>query len=242
MQTTNPDRQRVLRRRRKHERQAVIFGSLVAGLAICGLGAAAVYTDALTLPFLERELTSPPPEAVVEAAPVPCPAADALPVPFNTIEVNVLNGSGRAKLAGSTSTALTGRGFVVLTTANYPAHIDSNVQINFGQEGIAAAYTLAANVHDAVLVLDLREDATVDLVLGEAFDTLIEPSVVALDPAVPLEGVSGCVPLEEALAEAKPAPVVETPDAPEDDVPLQDGGEGFEDAVPPAADAETPAG
>lgn len=236
MPTTDPDRQRQLRRRRKHERQAVIFGSLVAGLAICGLGAAAVYTDALTLPFLERELTQPPQEAVVEAAPVPCPAEGTLPVPFNTIEVNVLNGSGRAGLAGATSTALTGRGFLVLTTANYPAHIDSNVQINFGEAGIPAAYTLAANVHDAVMVLDLREDATVDLVLGESFDMLIEPSVVALDPAVPLEGLPGCVPLAEALAEAKPAPVVEAPGEPEDDVPLQDGGEGFEGDVPPAGD------
>jgi len=241
MPTPDPDRQRALRRRRKHERQAVIFGSLVAALAICGLGAAAVYTEALSLPFLERELTSPPPEAVVEAAPVPCPAADALPVPFNTIEVNVFNGSGRSGLAGSTSTALTGRGFLVLTTDNYPARISSNVQINFGQAGIAAAYTLAANVHDAVLVLDLREDATVDLVLGEEFDELIEFSAVALDPALPLEGVPGCVPLAEALAVAKPAPVVKAPDEPEDDAPLQDGGEGFDGDAPPEGD-DAPAG
>lgn len=243
MPTGNADRARAMRRRRKHERQAVIFGSLVAGLAICGLAAAAVYTDALSLPFLERELTQPPAEAVAEAAPVPCPAEGTLPVPFNTIEVNVLNGSGRAGLAGSTSTALTGRGFLVLTTDNYPARIESNVQINFGESGMAAAYTLAANVHDPVLVLDLRQDATVDLVLGTLFDTLIEPSVVALDPEVPLVGTPGCVALAEALAEAAPAPVVETPDTTEE-TPLQDGGEGFDEDAPPEGEGgeEQPAG
>jgi hypothetical protein len=48
--TTDPDRARTLRRRHMHERQAVIFGVLLAGLALAGLGAAAVYTGTLAVP------------------------------------------------------------------------------------------------------------------------------------------------------------------------------------------------
>ncbi len=229
-----PDRQQSLRRRHKHERQAVIFGSLVAALAVAGLGATAVYTDVLEVPFLQREFTTPPAEEVADTPDAPCVPEGTLPVAYNTIQVNVLNGSGRVGLAGATSTSLTGRGFLVLETGNYPSRLVTNAQLGFGQAGLAAAYTLAANLESATLVLDQREDATVDLVLGEAFSGLLDPAAVALDMAAPLASPEGCIALEAALIQAGPAPSLapaegETEDETTGDEPI-DGGEGFEDA------------
>ena len=50
-----------------HERQAVVFGLLIAALAVVGLGALAVYTGAIDAPF-DRPLSSP--EAVDDLADV----------------------------------------------------------------------------------------------------------------------------------------------------------------------------
>lgn len=207
MAARTPDRQQQLRRRHTHERQAVVFGSILAGMALATLGAAAVYTDALDLPLLDREFSTKAAEPTAAAPPpAPCPPADALPVPYAEIQVRVLNGAGTSGLAGSVATELSGRGFGVSGADNYPTTLGSVAQIHFGAAGTAAAYTVAAQLDGEVLVLDQREDAGVDLVLGEAYTTLLDPATIVLDPATPLTGVEGCVPLEEALAEADPAP------------------------------------
>ncbi|WP_149205065.1 LytR C-terminal domain-containing protein [Actinotalea subterranea] len=217
---TAPDRDRNLRRRHMHERQAVVFGSLVAALAVAALASAAVYTGALSVPFLERDFTSPSPEPTGPNLPdPPCPPEGTLPVAANAIQVSVFNGAGRSGLAAETSTALAGRGFVVLAADNYPARITTTAQITFGEAGIAAGYTMAAYVDGATLVMDKRADATVDLVVGEAFTGLTDPAAVALDPATALTGVEGCVPLETARENALPAA---TPTAaPEDEVAVE---------------------
>lgn len=201
------DQQRALRRRRRRERQAVVFGSLIAGLAVAGLGAAATYTGALDLPFLEREFASPAPEAGTVTAPPPCLAEGTLPVPYTDVQVTVLNGAGIAGLAGQVQGELSSRGFTVLAAGNFPTSLPGTSQIMFGAQGVAAAYTLAAHVPEPVLVLDLREDATVDLVLGETFGVPVPLDSVPLDPETPIASVEGCVPLEEALTTAVPAPV-----------------------------------
>lgn len=201
------ERERRLRRRRKHERQAVIFGSLVAALVVAGLGSAAVYTGVVKAPFLDREFSTPPPDEDAVALPAPpCPPEGLLPVAYGAVSVNVLNGAGKAGLAGETSTGLGQRGFVVLSAANYPARLPGTAEIHFGETGLQAAYTLAAHVPAVVLVMDQRADASVDLVLGEQFATLADPATVVIDPAVPLTPIEGCVPLEQARTEALPAP------------------------------------
>lgn len=225
------DRQQALRRRHKHERQAVIFGSLIAALALAGLGSAAVYTGVLSVPFLQRDFSSPPPVGGDLPDP-PCPVPGSLSVPYAEVPVNVLNASDRSGLAGQTAEALTARGFSVESTGNYPAAIGAPSQLAFGEAGLARAYTLAANLQSPQLVLDLRADPTVDLILGENFTGLLEPDLVTLGPQAPLPGVDGCVPIDVALSEARPAPVR----APAEGAPPADGGQGAEEppAEPPA--------
>ncbi len=204
--STAAERARSLRKRHQRERQAVVFGSIVAGLGVVGLGAAAVFTDVIPASFLDREFRTATPTGLDDALAPPCPPAGTLPVAYNAVTVNVLNASARAGIAGQTASGLTARGFVVGTTANATARTQAAEEIHFGETGLAAAYTLASNLTAPVLVLDTRPDGGVDLLLGDTFPGLVDAASVALDPGTPLVGVAGCVAIEQALKVAVPGP------------------------------------
>ncbi len=209
------DRERVLRRRHKHERQAVVFGLLIAALAVGGLGAVAIFTGGIDAPFT-RPFTTRAPEATAAATPPPCPPDGTLPVAYGSIQVTVLTATSRSGLAGQTAEALTARGFAVLGAGNSPSPVADVARISFGAAGVGAAYTLAAHVEGARLTLDARADATVDLALGNEFASLLDPGVIPLDPATPLVGQEGCIPLDQAVAALAPpptAPATEPPPA-----------------------------
>jgi LytR cell envelope-related transcriptional attenuator len=199
------DRERSLRRRHKHERQAVVFGLLIAGLAVGALGAVAIFTGGIEAPF-SRPFTTPSPDPVEAAAPPPCPPEGTLPVAYSAVQVTVLNATNRAGLAAQTGEALTSRGFVLLGTGNSPSPVAGVARISFGVAGVAAAYTLAAHVEGELLLLDGRPDATVDLVVGEEFVSLLDPGTIPLDPNAPLVGQEGCVPLDQAQVGTAPVP------------------------------------
>lgn len=198
---SDQDRGRALRRRHMHERQAVVFGVLLAGLAVSGLGAAALYTDALSLPFFERDFSAEPTTDTALGTTY-CPPEGALPVPAAQITVDVYNGAALTGLAGSTAAALTERGFVVRATANAPAKAPGAGRIIYGAAGSAAAYTLQAQLPEAVLQNDSRADAVVDLVVGTEFVGLAPVEEAQLDPAAPLVGPEGCIPFAEMTAPA----------------------------------------
>ncbi|WP_089797954.1 LytR C-terminal domain-containing protein [Cellulomonas sp. KH9] len=207
---SDQDRARALRRRHMHERQAVVFGVLLAGLAVSGLGAAALYTDSLSLPFLEREFTALPTEDAEDVRTY-CPPEGALPVATNGITVDVFNGAGIDGLAGQAASLLTERGFVIGQTDN-AAKVSGVGRIIYGVAGSAAAYTLQAYVPDAVLTPDSRQEAVVDLVVGSEFAGLAPQEEVLLDPATPLVGPEGCIPFQEfADAGAAQQPAAEQP-------------------------------
>ncbi len=218
--TTDPDRARDLRRRRMHERQAGIFGLLLAGLAVAGIGSAAVFSGAVDLPFLARDFSTASPTPGVGSI-VPCPPTGALPVAVGEVTVNVYNGSNASGLAGSTATALTERGFAVATVANATLRLGDAARLSFGASGVAAAYTLAAHLEDPVMVLDERQDATVDLIVGERFNDLVPADEVTLDPALELVGAAGCRPIDEVVP--APAPSVASSSEPgAEDVPADE--------------------
>ncbi len=207
---TDPVRARTLRRRHMHERQAVVFGVLLAGLAVAGLGAAAVFTGAVDLPFARRDFAvAATPTSTAD--PVPCPPDGALPVPADQITANVYNAAGRSGLARQTADELATRGFVIAVVDNATVHADAT-RVAFGVSGVAQAYTVAAHIPGAVLSLDARADATVDVLLGSSFEALTDPAATGLDPAGPLVAPAGCVPLAELTAPAA-APAATTPAA-----------------------------
>ncbi len=205
--TTAAERARSLRKRHQRERQAVVFGSLVAGLGVVGLLAAAIYSGVVPAPFLDRSFTTASPTGLANALPPPpCPPTGTLPVTYNVVTVNVFNASSRAGLAGQTARELATRGFLVGTTANATVTPTAPEEVRFGEAGLAAAYTLASNLTDPVLILDTRTDGSVDLILSNTFPGLVDAAGVALDPSTPLVGVASCVALDQALKSAVPGP------------------------------------
>lgn len=224
MSQSRPDPARALRRRRKHERQAVVFGSLIAALALAGLGATAVYTGAMEMSFLDRDFTTPPPDPDSIVVAPPCLPPDTLPVDPTTMQILVQNGTSRTGIAGQTKTDLEARTFVVTGVGDYrPVGVTGTARIRFGEAGIAAAYTLAAHVPRPLLVLDRRADATVDLILGEEWEALVPLEEVTLVPTEPLTDPLNCVPMAEALRTAGPAPSPSAaPTAPATEEPAAD--------------------
>lgn len=183
-------RRRALRRRHLHERQAVLFGTLITALVAAALLGLSVWFGAIPAPF-NVPFASPSPTAT--SVPQPCPPPDALPVPYDQISVNVYNGSTRVGIAAQTSTELAARGLVVISTANDPAgRYDGSTLVRSGTGGLAHAYTVAAIFPDAVVQLDGREDATVDVTLGPRYDQMRTPEEASLDPGLPIPAPEGC--------------------------------------------------
>ncbi|MFF2620720.1 LytR C-terminal domain-containing protein [Oerskovia jenensis] len=226
--TTQPgsDPSRTVRRRRIHERQAVVFGLLVAFLAITGIGALAVYTGAVEPPF-DRQFSSPKVDDVIADTKTPCLAEGTLPVPYGEVQVRIFNATGKGGLGAANEQVLRSRGFTIALVGNLqtPAGkgtTQHSTQISFGAAGVAQAYTLAAHYKDPVLVLDNRADATVDLVLGKNFVNLVDEELVEIDPAVPLSSQAKCVGIETITpreAYVPPAPPAE--EAPAEEAPAE---------------------
>ncbi|MBU4215361.1 MAG: LytR family transcriptional regulator, partial [Actinobacteria bacterium] len=92
------DRERAQRRRAMHERQTVVFGVILAVMAVAGVLGAAVFTGTTKLPLFSRGFSSPTPQSTAVA--LPCLPDGTLPVAASQITVNVFNGAGRSGLAG----------------------------------------------------------------------------------------------------------------------------------------------
>ncbi len=204
---------RARRRRHVRERQALVFGVLLGGLAVAALGAAAVYSGSLTLPFLSRDFSSPEPTGLA-VADSPCPPEGATPVPYGQVGVTVFNSTNRVGLAGDTADALASRGFVIAGQANardggYEAYTGTAL-IQFGTPGVAAAYTVAAQFDSPQLVLDDRQDSTVDVVVGSSYNALVAAADVVLAADQPFAVPEGCIALDQVTPVARPVPPAAT--------------------------------
>ena len=203
------DQARVERRRREHERQAVVFGVLIAFLAVCGIFALAVYSGAISSPFNRPFATVG--VTAQEDYPAPClPAVEgqpdgALPIAYSDIRILVLNASGegpngigQAGLGGVYEQALAARGFEVTGVTAADENLTYS-ELRFGKGGIVAAYTVAAQFPEIRLVLDDRKskDPTVDLMIGADYEAPLDIEDVAIAADTPLTNAEECVPTSE---------------------------------------------
>lgn len=207
-----PQQARVLRRRKQHERQAVIFGLLIALLAATGVVGLAVYTGAFSFPGSAEFVAKAEEPGTAFAAPQPCVPSGSVPVGRKKIKVTVLNGSDRAGLAGVVGDLLTDEGFTVEGTGNDTRRPTQPV-ISFGAKGITRAYTLLAYLPDSRLVLDNRTGGSVDLTVTAEFAGLVPSEQITLDPEIPLESVPDCVELDDVTPQPAPARLTKTEDA-----------------------------
>lgn len=212
-------RARTQRRRRKHERQALVFGLLIALLAVSGLAAAAVYTGAVDAPF-DRAFSE---EKAVsdQVAAQPCLPDGTLPVPYQEISVKVLNATDRPGLAAQVSDALGRRSFTVTGAETQEAKL-TDVRISFGSQGLAAAYTLAAQFPKANLLYDARTDTSIDLAIGASFSDLVPAEEVVLAPDAPMTSIDGCRSLDSLTPEPLPTAEEAPGDAPAEEPPAED--------------------
>ena len=208
-------RSRILRtrrevvRRHRRERQFLVFGLLIGLLATVAVIAYAMYQGRVNSP-IDYAFVTPPPdfESTIKW---PCAPLDAgnnenLPMEPGQVTVRVLNGTDQQGLAGSTLEVLKGRGYVGVGATNWNRTYSEYVRIQFGEEGLRQAYTVAANFPEYVMVLDNRQGAVVDIILGALFDTKdIRPQYAPeLDPAIELTAPVQCLPI--ALVPQEPAP------------------------------------
>ncbi|MCA5894336.1 LytR C-terminal domain-containing protein [Isoptericola sp. NEAU-Y5] len=198
MTTPTPDPTRLTRRRREHERQAVVFGLIIAFLLIAALGAVAAYSGAISTPF-SRPIYTP---VAVAPSPEPClPAVKgqpdgALPVPYEKIKVRVFNASETGGIASATAEVLDERGFTVIATGDMSRQVETS-ELHFGVKGITRAYTLAAQFTSIRLVLDDRDGGSVDMLVGNRYTPPMNADQVLITADTPLQDVQGCVPADQ---------------------------------------------
>lgn len=208
----SPNRQRVRVRRHRRERQVLLFGVLVAGIALIGIFFAGVYKGDVSGPFSEPFVT--PPSVFETEVNIPCPPTDALPLAPTEVALRVFNGTERGGLAGTTADDLEGRGFVTVGAANWSQDYSGTTRIIYGEKGLLSAYTLSTYFTDFELVLDTRDSAVLDLVLGSDYvqgESLRAQDAPALDPETPLVRPQQCVPLDLVVAEPAPRTIPDNP-------------------------------
>jgi hypothetical protein len=115
-----------------------------------------------------------------------CPAPTPLPTPVaaRLIHVNVYNATDRRGLATEVAVTLRHRGFHVGAVTNDPLHrtVSGIAEVRTGPRGTGAARTMAAQAGAApavAVVADSRTGTGVDLVIGNAFRSLMSPAAVA---------------------------------------------------------------
>ena len=190
------DRARLVRRRREHSRQIVIFGLLGTALAAAFTLALLIFGGIIDAPFA-REFTSPH-GAIDDVTPpclpeVPGEPDGALPVPYDLVDLRVYNASGIGGVAGAAQQVMNRRGFVINIVGDWTGALPLN-QLRFGTEGITAAYTVAAHFPPMQMILDDRTDASVDLIMGENYDEPLATDQVDLAANRPLLNMRGCQP------------------------------------------------
>jgi hypothetical protein len=112
-----------------------------------------------------------------------CPPTVSAPavVAAGDVRVNVYNATKRHGLASEVATQLRLRGFVVGKVENDPAGraVTGVAEVRATSSAGGPTRTVGAQVASFVAVPDQRKDASVDLVLGQAFRTLRSPAAAA---------------------------------------------------------------
>jgi len=132
-----------------------------------------------------------------ESSAVPCVSATvtpgtALPKPA-TVTANVYNATDRAGLARSTARTLRTRGFGIGSVANDPLGktITTVGEIRYGAKGKDNALLMRYYIVGATLVQDQRNDATVDVALGQKFQGIPDQKVIDAALAKPVVVATG---------------------------------------------------
>ncbi|MFF7453022.1 LytR C-terminal domain-containing protein [Kitasatospora sp. NPDC008115] len=178
----------------KKSRKVFALIAAVLALALIGLGGVQLWdifsgkgknasAEACATPS-GKPLAAPAPEpaptvpgsaaAPIDPKAVPQPAA---------VTVNVYNATAKAGLAARTAEELQKRGFVIGKVGNAPAELDKKVpgtaQVIAGPAGAGASTLVGSVIAGATSTADARTDGTVDFVIGDSYNALLDEAQAA---------------------------------------------------------------
>jgi hypothetical protein len=185
-----------------------VFGFLIGCLGLVAALAVGVLTGRLAPPFsAELKVKASPSQEAVDQ---PCAPAEGAVYPDpSTIQVRVFNASGRQGYATSAADALADHGFPKPDAAN-AAPYEGVAKVVAGLSGVLNAYTVLEYLpQGSVIIMDRRDDSSVDLVLGLQFQGLKAFGDVAYEPGGALTPLEGCKEPADIIAKLPPPP--ETP-------------------------------
>ena len=164
--------------RRRRRRRSAITLTICVLLMLGTLGYAVAYYQG----WLGAAAVTP--GCTPTSAPVVAKNGALLP---SSVTVNVYNAGGKAGMAAETARDLRSRGFTVKAVSNDPLHksVTGVAEIRYGPAGAKAAkQVVAKQLKGATLVKDGRTDASVDVVIGAKFSTLLPaPPKPAQEPS-----------------------------------------------------------
>ncbi|MFJ3787700.1 LytR C-terminal domain-containing protein [Kitasatospora sp. NPDC090091] len=173
---------------KKSRKVFALIGSVLA-LALIALGGVQLYdiftgkgknssAQACATPS-GKPLAAPTPDASPGA-----PAGDPKAIPQPTaFKLNVFNATTKSGLAGRTAEEFTKRGFTVDKKGNAPAELDKKVPgtavVIAGPAGAGAATLISSQIAGATVTTDARTDNTVDVVVGDSYNALLDETQAA---------------------------------------------------------------
>ncbi|MEU9073584.1 LytR C-terminal domain-containing protein [Kitasatospora sp. NPDC048538] len=179
----------------KKSRKVIAALAALVALALIGLGGVQLYdifsgknrnasAQACATPS-GKPLAAPTPGAAPAASGTPAAAQGdphAIPQP-TAVTVNVYNATTKAGLAGRTADELKKRGFTIGKVGNAPAELDKKVpgtaQVIAGPAGAGAATLLTSQIAGATATADARTDGSVDFVVGDSYNALLDETQAA---------------------------------------------------------------
>ncbi|MEU1420052.1 MULTISPECIES: LytR C-terminal domain-containing protein [unclassified Kitasatospora] len=175
---------------KKSRKVLALIGSLLA-LALIGLGGVQLWdiftgkgknasAQACASPS-GKPLAAPTPDGSAPPSGAPTDP-NAIPQPAS-ITVNVYNATAKSGLAARTAEELKKRGFTIGKVGNAPAELDKKVpgtaQVVAGPAGAGASTLLGSQIAGALTTADARTDTTVDFVIGDSYNALLDETQAA---------------------------------------------------------------
>lgn len=170
-------------RRSERRKRILTIGAIALAIFLTGYGTGYLVNRPVFIP-------------VENAEPTPCITLAVFPIEFvpkpTDVSIRVLNGSKRVGVAGITGEILENAGFKVREVGNLGAdNVTSAAEIRFGKKSRSAAILLQAYIVNAVLVEDNRKDTSIEVVVGQSFESVRDKKEVQVELARPIPSPSG---------------------------------------------------
>lgn len=192
---TQANDERVARKQYIRRRQKTVFSIIGAIMSVAMVVSLLFFFHVGGLGLVESGVIQPNYGTQAPCASQEADGSNGKYVESSNITVRVLNGTGFSGFAQAVSDALVNREFNSQGADNYTSTVERTMII-FGRNAINQAYTVNSNFTDAILVMDDREDALIDVVIGATFENLRNQDEVPT-AGTEITSIEGCVAVDQ---------------------------------------------